>query len=172
MRGRFKQTIGWAALLILLVGSGALQAAPEEKVGHDARCAVCGMFIAKYENWIVQVRFTDDAVMFFDGVKDMLVFYFNPQQYGTVGQEDIKEIWVKDYYSLGWMDGRKALYVIGSDVYGPMGKEFIPFSSKEAADNFLQDHHGGKILRFAEITDELVQSMRVGSKMRHGAKYK
>ena len=60
--------------------------------------------------------------------------------------------------------------MIGSDIYGPMGKEFIPFSSKEAAENFLQDHQGKKTLSFDDITDELVQSMRSGSKMKHGAK--
>lgn len=164
------KSTGWVAVLLLFAFSGDLQAAPEEKVSRDVRCAICGMFVAKYENWIVQTRLADDSVMFFDGVKDMLVFYFNPQQYSSMRQEDITEIWVKDYYTLGWLNGRKALYVIGSDVYGPMGKEFIPFSSREAADNFLQDHHGTNILSFEEITDALVLSMRSGSKMRHGAK--
>jgi nitrous oxide reductase accessory protein NosL len=167
---RFNKSVVGAALLVLLAGFGDLHAAPEEKVGHDARCAICGMFVAKYENWIVQARLANDQVMFFDGVKDMLVFFFNPQQYGSTRQEDIKEIWVKDYYTLGWLDGRQALYVIGSDVYGPMGKEFIPFAGREAAESFLQDHRGEKILTFAEITDEIVQSMRSGAKMRHGTK--
>ena len=170
MRERIYNRISWLVVLLLLACAVELQAAPEEKVGADVRCAICGMFVAKYDNWIVQLRLADDNVMFFDGVKDMLVFYFNPQQYSSMDLEDIKEIWVKDYYSLGWLDGRKALYVVGSDVYGPMGKEFIPFSSRDAADNFLQDHHGKKILAFEEITDERVQSMRSGSKMRHGAK--
>ena len=170
MRRRCNKIIGWSVLLLLLAGTVSLHAAPQEKIGADARCAICGMFVAKYDNWIVQIRLADDKVMFFDGVKDMLVFYFNPQQYSSMRHEDLKEIWVKDYYSLQWLDGRKALYVIGSDVYGPMGKEFLPFSDREAADNFLQDHHGNKILNLDEITDELVQSMRSGSKMRHGAK--
>lgn len=146
------------------------QAEPVDKVPTDARCKVCGMFVAKYNNWIVQVRLADGQVLFFDGAKDMLVFYFNPQQYGETSQDEIKEIWVKDYYTLNWLDGRAVKYVIESDVYGPMGKEFIPFSSLAAAENFLQDHQGKKILNFEEITDELVQSMRFGSKMRHGTK--
>jgi copper chaperone NosL len=170
MLERFIQKIGCFAVLLLLVSTVSLYAAPEKKIGADVRCTVCGMFVEKYDNWVVQMRLADGKVMFFDGVKDMLVFYFDPQQYSSARQEDIKEIWVKDYYSLSWLDGRGSLYVTGSDVYGPMGKEFIPFSSREAADNFLQDHHGKKILTFDEITDELVQSMRFGSKMRHGAK--
>lgn len=170
MHGKLNKTIGCAVILLLHVFTVTLYAAPEEKVDADVRCAICGMFVAKYDNWIVQVRLSDDKVLFFDGVKDMLVFYFDPQQYSSMNREDIKEIWVKDYYSLDWMDGRNALYVIGSDVYGPMGKEFIPFSSQEAADNFLQDHLGTKILTLDEVTDELVQSMRSGSKMRHGSR--
>ena len=170
MYGKSYKKIGCFAVLLLLVSTASLHAAPEKEIGTDARCAICGMFVAKYDNWIVQLRFADDKVMFFDGVKDMLVFYFDPQKYSGMSQADIKEIWVKDYYSLQWMDGRKALYVIGSDVYGPMGKEFISFSSREAADNFLKDHLGKKVLTLDEITDELVQSMRSGSKMRHGAK--
>ncbi len=170
MWGGLNKMFGWTVLLLLLACSGNLQAAPEEKIDHDERCAICGMFVAKYENWIVQARLTDDKLMFFDGVKDMLVFYFNPQQYSSMQQVDIKEIWVKDYYTLKWLDGREALYVIGSDVYGPMGKEFISFSSRESAENFLRDHQGKKILTFDEITDEIVQSMRFGSKMRHGTK--
>jgi len=155
---------------MLLAVTSNLSAAPEEKIPSDARCVICGMFVAKYDNWIVQARLDDDAVIFFDGVKDMLVYYFNPKEYGSKSQQDIREIWVKDYYTLEWMDARKALYVVGSDVYGPMGKEFIPFSSREAAENFLQDHKGKEILAFDAITDELVQSMRTGTKMRHGGK--
>jgi len=147
-----------------------MHAAPEQQTGHDVRCVVCGMFVAKYENWIVQLRLKDDSVLFFDGVKDMMVFYFSPEQYGSFVQEDIREIWVKDYYTLEWLDGRAALYVTGSDVYGPMGKEFIPFSSREAAENFLQDHRGTEILAFDAITDERVQSLRTGMKMRHGGR--
>ena len=154
----------------LIYFPAVVQSAPVDKVESDVRCKVCGMFVAKYENWIVQAHLANDQILFFDGIKDMLVFYFNPQQYSKANQDEVKEIWVKDYYTLKWMDGRTAKYVIGSDIYGPMGKEFIPFSSMAAAENFLRDHHGEKILTFEVITNELVQSMRSGSQMRHGTK--
>lgn len=170
MRSRCVRIFCLLAGFFLMLNPLALQAAPVEKVSQDVRCSVCGMFVAKYDNWIVQAHLADGEVMYFDGVKDMLVFYFNPQQYRPSQQNDINDIWAKDYYTLKWLNAREAIYVIGSDVYGPMGKEFIPFASKEAAENFLQDHKGKKILSFNDITDELVQSMRSGSKMQHGAK--
>lgn len=155
-------------LLFLLACPPVVQAAASEKIDAATRCSVCGMFVVKYDNWIAQIRLADDSVLFFDGVKDLMVFYHDPGQYSQVTSSDIKEVWVRDYYSLQWHEGRKAYYVIGSDVYGPMGKEFIPFASRPAAENFLADHKGKKVILFDEITDDLVQSMRSGMKMRHG----
>ena len=142
-----------------------LLAEPVKDVAPQERCPVCGMFVAKYPDWITQVRLANGSVKFFDGVKDLLAFHFSPASFGASGQA-ATEIWVKDYYTLTWLDGRAAWYVIGSDVYGPMGHEFIPFSSAAAAENFRKDHKGTRVIRFDEITDPLVQSMRHGQKMR------
>ena len=54
----------------------------------------------------------------------------------------------------------------GSDVYGHMDHEFIPFSTMEAAESFSKDHHGREILTFDEITPERVEALRAGQKMR------
>ena len=142
-----------------------LLAQPNKEISPQERCPVCGMFVAKYPDWITQVRLNTGTVKFFDGVKDMMAFSFDPVSFGASGQK-AQEIWVKDYYTLVWLDGRSAWYVIGSNVYGPMGHEFIPFSSAAAAENFRKDHNGTKVVRFDEITEPLVQSMRHGQKMR------
>lgn len=157
-------------LSVLLWSVTLVQSAPEKSISQDARCAVCGMFVAKYGNWGTQVRLADGSAVFFDGVKDLMVYYHNPQQYGGTATKDIQEVWVRDYYSQEWIDGFKAFYVVGSDVLGPMGKEFIPFAEKAGAETFLTDHKGEKILAFKEITDDLVQSMRMKMKMKHGGK--
>ncbi len=158
------------AMIVLFCSAALVQGAPETKISPDSRCAVCGMFVAKYGNWGTQIRLAEGSTLFFDGVKDLMVFYHNPQQYSSFTSKDIKEIWVRDYYSQEWFDGLKALYVIGSDVTGPMGKEFIPFAEKAGAETFLTDHKGKKILAFQEITDEIVQSMRMKMKMKHDSK--
>ncbi|HEB68329.1 MAG TPA: NosL family protein [Desulfobulbus sp.] len=156
----------------LIFSVALVQGAPEKTISRDTRCAVCGMFVGKYGNWVTQIRLADSRSLFFDGVKDLMVFYHNPQKYGNVAAKDIKEVWVRDYYSQEWIDGLKAFYVVGSDVLGPMGKEFIPFADKSAAETFLKDHNGRRILTFDEITDDLVQSMRMKMKMKHGGAMK
>jgi nitrous oxide reductase accessory protein NosL len=138
-----------------------------EIVPPQTRCPVCGMFVAKYPNWVTQIHYGDSGkTNFFDGVKDMMVLYFDPERYKAPPSEAIKNIYVKDYYSLSWISAQDAFYVVGSDVYGPMGHELIPFESKEAAESFFKDHHGKEILTFGEITSELIDSLRVAQKMR------
>lgn len=163
--------------LLLLVGllSGwpllSALAAPVAVEAIDAkeRCAVCGMFVAKYPNWVTQTHYASGKVRFFDGMKDMLAFNFNPEKFGGCGQDLlVNEIWARDYYTLEWIDARKAYFVLGSAVSGPMGHEFIPFASAAAAENFRKDHQGKEVLTFEAITAERVEMMRAGHKMGHG----
>jgi copper chaperone NosL len=53
----------------------------------------------------------------------------------------------------------KAFYVLGSDAYGPMGRELIPFEKETEAREFLKDHKGKNILRFRDITYSIVKGL-------------
>ena len=52
------------------------------------------------------------------------------------------------------MDARKVFFVLGSDVYGPMGVELVPLASEKAAKEFMKDHKGKRVLKFNEINAE------------------
>ncbi len=143
--------------------------APFFSVGGDTRCPVCGMFVGKYPQWLSQARLSDGTVAAFDGVKDLAAYAFSPPEFGAAAGAVVTDIAVRDYYSQAWTDGRQALFVVGSDILGPMGHELIPFSSRAGAENFLKDHHGKEILGFAEISPQLIESLRKGHKMKgHG----
>jgi nitrous oxide reductase accessory protein NosL len=133
--------------------------APSKPTPRD-KCPVCGMFVAKYPDFIAQVIFRDGAVFHFDGVKDLMKFYFRLDRYSPGRKEaDLAAVWVTDYYRMSLIDGRKAHYVIGSDVYGPMGKELIPFEKKAEAEEFLRDHRGERIIPFDGITPDLIRRL-------------
>ena len=74
--------------------------------------------------------------------------------------EEVKAVFVKDYYSLEFIDGSTAFYVTGSDVYGPMGKELIAFGREQDARQFMKDHKGKSLLRFGEITTEVLEGLQ------------
>ena len=141
----------------------------EPDIAEDARCPVCGMFVAKYPQWVTQLVLSDGRTETFDGVKDMMAYFFSPQSFGAAVGVTTREVRVKDYYSQQWIDGRRASYVVGSDMYGPMGHELIPFAEKSHAETFLKDHKGREILPFPDITPQLIDSLRHGhAMMSHG----
>ena len=124
------------------------------------KCPVCGMFVAKYPDFAAQIVFKDGSYAVFDGVKDMFKYYFNLTKYNRSKKAaDIVSIYVTDYYDLKWIDAYKAFYVEGSDVYGPMGREPIPFEKQAGAEQFMRDHKGKSMLTFEEITYDLIKKL-------------
>ena len=151
-------------ILLILFCAAALNAAAGEKKpatpSAKDKCPVCGMFVAKYKDFAAQIIFKDGSTFFFDGVKDMFKYYLNLSKYDKSRKTtDIDSIYVTDYYDLRWIDGYKAFYVEGSDVYGPMGRELIPFESKAGAEQFMIDHIGKSLLEFDEITYEMIKGL-------------
>ncbi len=128
-------------------------------VSKDKKCPVCGMFVYKYPKWVALIKVKSHS-FYFDGVKDMMKFYFNPKKYLNVDftTKEIKKLYVTDYYTLNKIEAQKAFFVIKSDVTGPMGNELIPFKSKESALSFIKDH-SGKIVTFNQINLKLIESM-------------
>jgi copper chaperone NosL len=126
----------------------------------QAKCPVCGMFVAKYSDWVSFLTYKDAETVYFDGPKDLFTYYLNPGKYDPARKSsDIAAFFVKDYYSLLSIDGRQAFYVAGSNVSGPMGRELVPFEKQSDAEGFLEDHQGRKVLRFGEITPALLKSL-------------
>ena len=156
-----KRTVVILALLSLwaIPPASAAEKAPPAPSAKE-KCPVCGMFVAPYPNWMGVIVYKDGGRSYFDGPKDLFTYYLAPEKYGSGRKRaDIADIHVTDYYSVSAIDGRKAFYVIGSDVRGPMGKELVPFAKKTDADGFLKDHHGKKVLSFDEITPATLKSL-------------
>jgi len=158
---RIKKTHSlWIAALgalLLITGSVLAQAGEPVQPTEKDKCPVCGMFVYKYPDWLAEVVFKDGSAVFFDGAKDLFKYNFQIQKYSPgKTRKDIEAIFVKEYYDMELMDARKALFVIGSDVYGPMGHELIPFAVAEDAKSFMKDHKGKRILLFEEVTPNVI----------------
>jgi copper chaperone NosL len=118
------------------------------------------MFVAKYPDWVAQVTFKDGSLAYFDGAKDMFKYLFNLKKYNSSKKPaDIRAIYVIDYYDLTFINGQEAYYVTESDIYGPMGRELIPFQKEADARGFMKDHKGKTVLKFREVTPEIVKGL-------------
>jgi nitrous oxide reductase accessory protein NosL len=157
-------------LLIAVVLAGiAFCPAPGASAGPSAlgetsadKCPVCGMFVSRYPDWVARVELSSGQTRFFDGCKDMFRYLANPSAHEPSGAQglDPAELLVLDYYALAPVNARDAWFVIGSDVLGPMGHELIPFASEAAAREFMADHKGQRILRYGDVTPEILKGLK------------
>ncbi len=159
-------------LLLLFVGiamlvipsytfSDSSEVAP--KPGKKETCPVCGMFVSLYPDWVASITYTDGFTHYFDGTKDLFKYLQDIKKWGPDRRkENIIAIWVTNYYTLHPMDAKTAIYVIGSDVLGPMGHELIPLQTREEANEFLQDHDGKKVITFNAVTRQMIIDLDKG----------
>ena len=124
-----------------------------KSVPKDAKCPVCGMFVAKYPKWAA-VMVVDGKHYYFDGIKDMLKFYFFDGDF-KYDRSKISKMLVSNYYTKKAVRIKDAFLVYDSKVLGPMGHEIIAFSSQDEAKNFINDH-SGKLVKFSDITPKMV----------------
>jgi nitrous oxide reductase accessory protein NosL len=126
-------------------------------------CPVCGMFVAKYRYWIATVLYQDGHADHFDGAKDFFRYLLDMKKYaGGRRREQIARMGVTGYYEGTRIDAATAVYVLGSDVLGPMGHELVPHEDEAEAKEFMTDHKGRRIFRFAEVTPELLDALDRG----------
>lgn len=162
LRSKGFRTIAALWLFAFLLPSMSLGAAEQgvPKPAAKDKCPVCGMFVAKYPDWLTAVRFKDGSHVYFDGAKDMFKYLQDLKRFDrTRKPEEIQAVLVMDYYRLSWIDAPRAWYVLGSDVYGPMGRELIPLEKEADAKEFMKDHKGVQIIRFADVKMEVIKTL-------------
>lgn len=155
---------------LLLAGAALASAAPAwpKPVGLPApgprdTCPVCGMFVAPYPYWVATVQWRDGKLVHFDGAKDFFKYLLDLPRWQPGRQRaDIVRMGVTAYYATERIDATGAWYVIGSDVLGPMGHELVPHDSEEDAREFVNDHKGRRVLRFADVTPALLVALDAG----------
>jgi copper chaperone NosL len=156
-----RQAAAVALFAFLFLQSAAFSGdRPPQTPSKNDKCPVCGMFVYKYPDWVAQMVFRDGTTVFFDGAKDMFKYYFGLGK-GPPGRSaaEIGVLYVMDYYDIKPIDARRAFFVMGSDIYGPMGKELIPFKTQPAAEEFLRDHGGQRIIGFDEVKPALLKAL-------------
>jgi len=160
MNRRFLLLAACAAPLASLVAcSREEQAATLAPVEIEAgtTCDLDGMLLADYPGPKAQIHYADSATpVFCCDVMEMFAQLLRPEQARAVRavytQDMAKADWDKPRGH--WFDARSGFYVVGSKKRGSMGPTFASFAEEAGARSFAADH-GGRVLRFAEVTPEL-----------------
>ena len=153
----------WTPVAAQAPGPAPAKAVTVAKPRATDTCPVCGMFVAKYPNWTATVVWRDGTAVHFDGAKDLFNYVLQLAKYAP-GRDakDMATIAVTEFYDLRAIDAREAFYVVGSDVLGPMGREFIPLATRADANEFLRDHDATGILRFSDVSLRVVRDVDEG----------
>jgi len=148
-----------AALLFLATATFSEEAGAPRPGPRD-KCPVCGMFVSKYPDWTAAATLPDGSTVWFDGAKDLFKFLADPGSF-LPGRKavDVRIVTVTDYYSVKPFDAREAFFVVGSDVFGPMGKELVPFARRAEADEFLRDHKGKRVLGYGDVNRAVLAAL-------------
>ncbi|HLB25199.1 MAG TPA: nitrous oxide reductase accessory protein NosL [Nitrospirota bacterium] len=140
------------ALVSMFAPSGAGAAAGQAakapvEVPAETYCAECGMRVrGDGLRFASEIILKDGKVRCFCDVGDMLIHYEVHKK-----KEDIAAIYVKDYVTGAWAEGREAYYLADAKVVTPMRFGILAFAGREAAEKFKAGKGGGKIYTFQEI---------------------
>ncbi len=120
----------------------------------EARCAVCGMYPARYPEHRCQISTGKGETHHFCSSQCMVSFLADPKQYVN---KDIKakSIWVTIPQEHSYEYAMGLYYLVGSSIMGPMGREAIPYRRKTVAEA-AAGKHGGKVVRFKALTPQLI----------------
>jgi len=156
--------------LLLLTGCGSEEEVQETAhapvpIEHGDECHVCGMIITNYPGPKAEsfIRGSDRARKFCS-TRDLFAFLLQPEN-ATI----VREIYVHDMAETGWehpedtalVDARSAWYVANHPRRGAMGPTLASFAQRVDAEVFVEEH-GGLILRFEEVTLDVIGGLNYG----------
>ena len=120
------------------------------------------MYPARYPQFNCQIVFKDGSYEAFDSAVGLLVYQLFPDHTG-IKLKPIAKIYFKDYFKEDWLEADKAFFVTGSEIMGPMGVEFLPADSEQAAEELKQQEKGKDIIHFKMINREyLIHAAKAG----------
>jgi copper chaperone NosL len=130
----------------------------EEALGH-----YCQMNLAEHPGPKAQVHLDGMGTpIYFAQVRDAIAYQRMPEQSSVISVVYVNDMGAAPSWEQpgidNWIPASTAFYVAGSDILGGMGApEFVPFSKRAAAEEFVGEH-GGRILPLSEIKDAEVLS--------------
>ena len=148
--------------LVFLFGMTNWAFSQPRKIESHKECPLCGMYPARYPVFNCQIVFQDGSYEAFDSAVGLLVYLRFPEKTG-ISLKPIAEIYFKDYLKETWLEAVKSFFVTGSEVMGPMGVEFLPIDSEEAAKELKKQEKGQDIIHFKEIDRQyMIKAAKAG----------
>lgn len=134
---------------------------PPHPLTADAIGSFCNMNVLEHPGPKGQILLTDwPEPIWFSSARDTFAYTMLPE-----AAKNVAAIYVSDMAKAqtwenpgveNWVEARKAVFVIGSELRSGMGaEEAVPFSERAAAERFVAEH-GGHIIGFTEVPRDYI----------------
>lgn len=140
----------------------AIKTLPPISIESGDECHVCGMIISNYPGpkGEAYVRHSEIPLKFCS-TRDLFSYLLQPENKVNVTQLYVHDMGATDWdhpSDTAFVDARSAWYVADHQLKGAMGPTLASFKKQEEAMAFI-DKHGGRLLRFEDITLELLANL-------------
>jgi hypothetical protein len=117
---------------------------------REERCRHCGMKVDRANPWTSELVLNDGATLFYDTPRCALTAWRTKK----VSANDMR---VREYYDAKGpvRSARDLRFVVGGDVHGPMGPDFVPVEPSRVS-KFIQDHGADRAYAVEEISAEVL----------------
>jgi len=129
------------------------------QISDQDRCPVCAMYPIKRPRSAAAMALTNGDVYYFCGNGCLLRTWLRPQTYIGQAADKIDRLVALDYFSGQPIDARKASWIAGSDVVGPMGPALIALGNRAHVSVFQKRHGGATVFALDELDDTLWQQI-------------
>lgn len=121
-------------------------------------CDLDGMLLADFPGPKAQIHFKGETKpSFYCDTVEMFNTLLKPEQVKAIRAVLVQDMGKADWEQPrgNWFDARTGIYVLGSKRRGSMGPTVASFSQEADARAFVAKN-GGRVLRFAEVTRDMV----------------
>lgn len=147
-----------AAFVLTACGDKAATAVVAVEIDPATTCDLDGMLLADFPGPKAQIHFKgEDKPTFYCDTVEMFNTLLKPEQVKPMRAVLVQDMGKADWEqpSGNWFDAQTGIYVLGSKRNGSMGPTIASFLQEADAKAFAAKY-GGKVLRFAEITRDMV----------------
>ena len=149
-------------VMTVLFGMTNLGFSQSQTIESHKKCPLCSMYPARYPKFNCQIVFKDGSYEAFDSTIGLMVYLNFSDKTGKT-LTPVAGVYFKDYLKGGWLEADKAYFVTGSDIRGPMGIQFLPVDSAQAADNLKKQANGKDVVNYKMIDRQyLINAAKAG----------
>lgn len=161
VQGRIFNLLMLAAILIVGCSKGSGTKPLPIEFDRSHACKVCGMIMVDFPGAKAQIHYKSGKYDAFCSSLDMFLFYLQPDRPTNISAIYLNDMGKAEHeHPKGhWIEAKGAFYVKGGEIMGAMGEALVPFSDIKEAAGYITKH-GGKIVRFDEVTMDTLRPGR------------